>query len=42
MGELGLTSSFIVTRNEEERFVIEDKIINLIPAWRFLINLSFG
>jgi len=38
MSELGLTSSIIVTRNEEERLVVKDKTINIIPAWRFLID----
>ncbi|MBA3814690.1 MAG: ATP-binding protein [Alphaproteobacteria bacterium] len=38
MTELGLNSSFIVTRNEEKQLKIEDKTINIVPIWRFLID----
>lgn len=38
MSELGLNSSIIVTRNEEKQLKIEDKTINVMPIWRFLID----
>lgn len=38
MSELGLNSSIIVTRNEEKQIKIEDKTINVVPIWRFLID----
>jgi predicted AAA+ superfamily ATPase len=38
MDELGLTSSIIVTRNEEEHLNIKDKRIYVIPIWRFLLE----
>lgn len=38
MDELGLTSSIIVTKNEEEQLTIKDKVIHILPAWRFLLE----
>lgn len=40
MSELGLDASIIVTRNEEKQIQIEDKTINVIPIWRFLLEWS--
>lgn len=40
MAELGLNSSIIVTRNEEEQFNIEDRSIHVMPIWRFLLEGS--
>lgn len=40
MEELGLTSGTIVTRNEEDTMIIEGKTIHIMPAWRFLLELS--
>lgn len=40
MAELGLESSIIVTRNEEDQLNIEGKKINIIPIWRFLLEWS--
>jgi hypothetical protein len=39
MRELGLESGTIVTRNEEERIEVETGIVNVVPAWRFLLEL---
>lgn len=38
MAELGLNSSIIVTRHEEEEFHIDSKRINIMPIWRFLLD----
>jgi len=40
MAELKINSSVIVTRNEEDHIDIDGRTIQVIPAWRFLINLS--
>lgn len=40
MAELGLNSSIIVTRNEEEQLNIEDRSIRIVPIWRFLLEGS--
>lgn len=40
MTELGLESSTIVTRNEEDQLNIEGKKINIMPIWRFLLEWS--
>lgn len=37
--ELGLKSGVIVTRNDEERIVLDDRTIEVVPVWRFLLNL---
>lgn len=38
MIELGLDSGIIVTRNEEERLHIENRKIDIMPIWRFLLE----
>ncbi len=40
MAELGLEAGTIVTRNEDERIDTIGGIIEVVPAWRFLLNLS--
>ena len=40
MIELGLNSATIVTRNEDEVIEVKGGNIEVIPAWRFLLNLS--
>lgn len=40
MAELGLKSGTIVTRNDEERIKVENGYIEVVPAWRFLLNMS--
>jgi predicted AAA+ superfamily ATPase len=40
MAELGLAAGTIVTRNEEERIVAGAGTIAVVPAWRFLPDLS--
>jgi predicted AAA+ superfamily ATPase len=40
MAELGLKSATIVTRNEDEEIEVKGGKIEVIPAWRFLLNLS--
>lgn len=42
MAELGLSSSIIVTRNEEEKLNIEGRTIHIVPIWRFLLEGSFS
>lgn len=39
MVELGLKTGTIVTRNEEERIDTGKGIIEVVPAWRFLVDL---
>lgn len=39
MAELNLTEGTIVTRGEEEQIQVESGAINVVPAWRFLLNL---
>ncbi len=39
MAELGLGTSTIVTRNTDERIDIENGTIEVVPAWRFLLEL---
>ena len=39
MAELKLIESIIVTRGEEEQIQVESGKIDVIPAWRFLLNL---
>jgi len=38
MSELKIDRSFIVTRDEEERIETEHGLIEIIPAWKFLIK----
>lgn len=40
MAELKLKTSCIVTRNEEETINADSGTIEIVPAWRFLLNLS--
>jgi len=39
MAELNLKSGTIVTRNEDERIDVGGRAINVVPIWRFLLNL---
>ncbi len=39
MVELNLAAGTIVTRGEEERIQVESGTIDVVPAWRFLLNL---
>ncbi len=39
ISELGLKSATIVTRNEEETIEADGSEIQVVPAWRFLLNL---
>ncbi len=39
MTELGLTSGTVVTRYEEEQIKLDEGTIEVVPAWRFLLNL---
>ncbi len=39
MTELGLSQGIIVTRNAEERIQVGSGTINVVPAWRFLLNM---
>lgn len=40
MAELKMASGTIVTRSEDEQIEIESGKIDVVPAWRFLLNLS--
>ena len=40
MAELKLAQGTIVTRGEEEQIRVESGKINVMPAWRFLLNLT--
>jgi len=37
--ELSLKTGTIVTRNEEEEIKVDGRKIEIVPAWRFLLNL---
>ena len=39
MVELGLKNGLIVTRNEEEEIKVNGGTIEVVPVWRFLLNL---
>ena len=39
MAEQGLPSGTIVTRNEEEEIKVDAGMIEVVPVWRFLLNL---
>ena len=39
MTELDLKIGTIVTRNEEEEIIVDAGKINVVPVWRFLLNL---
>jgi len=39
MNKYDIKSGTIVTRNEEEKIIVDGGIIEVLPAWRFLYNL---
>jgi uncharacterized protein len=39
MTELKLSQGTIVTRNQEEQIQVDSGRINVVPVWRFLLNL---
>lgn len=39
MAELKLKAGFIVTQNEEETIDVDSGTVNVVPAWRFMLNL---
>ena len=39
MSELGINTGTIVTRNENERIEAGGGTIEVVPAWRFLLDL---
>lgn len=39
MAEVGLKTSTVVTRIEEEKINTDGRIVELVPAWRFLLGL---
>jgi len=39
MGEMGIKTGTIVTRNEQEQIDLDGGSIQVVPAWRFLIDL---
>ena len=39
MTELGLQTGILVTRNETEQIAVEGGAIEVVPAWRFLLDL---
>jgi predicted AAA+ superfamily ATPase len=40
MTEMKLKVGYIVTRNEDEQIEVESGQINVVPVWRFLLNLQ--
>lgn len=40
MAEYGLKSGTVVTRNEEDQIKVDAGMIEVVPAWRFLLNLQ--
>jgi predicted AAA+ superfamily ATPase len=40
MAEIKLASGTIVTRNEEENIKVDNREIAVLPAWRFLLNMT--
>jgi predicted AAA+ superfamily ATPase len=40
MAELGLRAGTIVTRDEEETIPVGAGSIDVVPAWRFLLNVG--
>ena len=40
MSELRQKTGTIVTRNEEEEIKVDSGKINVVPIWRFLLNLT--
>lgn len=41
MAEMKLMEGTIVTRKDDEVLPLESGTINVVPAWRFLLNLSY-
>ena len=39
MAEMKISSSTIVTQHEEDRIQVASGIIDVLPAWRFLLSL---
>lgn len=39
MGEMNLKTAQIITRGEEEQVAVEQGMIDVVPAWRFLLSL---
>jgi len=39
MAKLGLKSGTIVTRSEDEQIDVGGRAINVVPIWRFLLDL---
>ena len=39
MTELKLSQGIIVTRNEAEQIQVNSGKIDVVPAWRFLLNI---
>lgn len=40
LAELNLSEGTIATRGEEEQIRAESGKVNVVPAWRFVLNLS--
>jgi predicted AAA+ superfamily ATPase len=40
MAEMQLDHAAIVTRNDEDRLTVESGIINVVPVWRFLLDID--
>lgn len=40
MAELKLSTGTIVTRGESEKISLEDRTIEVVPAWRFMLDLA--
>jgi hypothetical protein len=40
MAEMQLDRATIVTRNDEDKLTVESGIINVVPAWRFLLDID--
>lgn len=40
MTELQLSQGIIVTRNEQEQVQVDSGKIDVVPAWRFLLNMQ--
>lgn len=40
MAELGLRTGTIVTRDEEETVSVDAGVVEVVPAWRFLLDLG--
>ena len=38
MNELGLSEAMLVTREESEEIILKNRIIKVLPIWRFLIE----